>query len=88
MAAGSGLGLDTGELDCHLYRIPPILLRHEEARNQPRQTSLEGPSPAISSLDYSFLLHPFALDWWLCHFPARTVSQCHCPNIEINTDQV
>lgn len=74
MATGSGLSIDVGELDRHLHSVPPLLLRHEEARHKPGQTSLERSSSAIPGLDYSIFLPSSTLDWWLRYIPARPVS--------------
>lgn len=74
LAPRSRLSIYPRELDRHLYRLSPILLRYEKTRHQPKSTSLEKSPPALSRLDYRSIFYSSSLNWRLHHFSPRTVS--------------
>lgn len=74
LAPRSRLSIHPRELDRHLHRLSPILLRHEKTKHQPKSTSLEKSLAALSRLDYRSIFYSSSLDWRLHHFSPRTVS--------------
>lgn len=74
LAPRSRLSIHPRELDRHLHRLSPILLRYEKTRHQPKSTSLEKSLAALSRLDYSSFFYSSPLNRRLHHFSPRTVS--------------
>lgn len=74
LAPRSRLSIHPRELDRHLHRLSPILLRHEKTRHQPKSTSLEKSLAALSRLDYRSIFSSSPLNRRLHYFSPRTVS--------------